>query len=345
MGQSGGGQARRIMARTFILVFFEIILCVLGFWGTSKNQPWRKLEYTGWTQEVYDVLKDEIQTYRLTEGAGIDYVNVLLIGEISAGKSSFFNSVESLFTGRVTTRAGVGLSERSLTTQYRKYLITANDKKNTPIKFKFCNSMGLEGGDAGLSAKDFGKIMDGHVEELAELTGRGLKPGDLGYNESPTDNDRIHCVCFVISASAVSVMDDAVLDKFTAIREEANRRNLYPIVILTKVDQICDATQEVFHSSEVFEKVKEVSKKFGINLNQIFPVRNYIDEFECVLETDILTLQALRQILRNSEDSLKDIIQRREAANMNANRGKPWQAEAKRGEYREASRRERQNEL
>merc|ERR1712012_1313924 len=343
MGQSGGGHARRIMARLFILVFFEIILCVLGFWGT--NQPWRKLQYTSWTQEVYDELKDEIQTFELTKGAGIDYVNVLLIGEISAGKSSFFNSVESVFTGRVTTRAGVGLSDGSLTTQYRKYLITARDKKNTPIKFKFCDSMGLEGGDVGLSAKDFGKIMDGHVEELAELTGRGLKPGDMGYNESPTDNDRIHCVCFVISASAVSVMDDEVLDKFNAIREEAKRRNLYPLVILTKVDQICDDTQEVFNSIEVFEKVKEVGNKFGINLNQIFPVRNYVDEFECVLETDILTLQALRQILRNSEDSLKDVFQRREAATMNANRGKPWQAELNRGAYREALRRKGQDEL
>ena len=29
--------------------------------------------------------------------------------------------------------------------------------------------MGLEGGDAGLSANDFGKIMDGHVEELAQV--------------------------------------------------------------------------------------------------------------------------------------------------------------------------------
>ena len=29
--------------------------------------------------------------------------------------------------------------------------------------------MGLEGGDAGLSAKDFGKIMDGHVEDLAKV--------------------------------------------------------------------------------------------------------------------------------------------------------------------------------
>ena len=47
----------------------------------------------------------------------------------------------------------------------------------------------------------------------------------MGYNESPTDNDRIHCVCFVISASAVSVMDGAVVDKFRAIREEAKRRS------------------------------------------------------------------------------------------------------------------------
>ena len=63
------------------------------------------------------MLKDEIKTHKLTEGAGIDYVNVLLIGEISAGKSSFFNSLESVFTGRVTTRADAGVSERSLTTQ------------------------------------------------------------------------------------------------------------------------------------------------------------------------------------------------------------------------------------
>ena len=116
--------------------------------------------------------------------------------------------------------------------------------------------------------------------DILQLTGRGLKPGDMGYNESPTDNDRIHCVCFVISASAVSVMDDAVLDKFKAIREEAKRRSktlkvilwfilfsdLYPIVILTKVDQICDDTQEVFHSIEVFEKVSLMLTRLYNNL-------------------------------------------------------------------------------
>jgi len=271
----------------------------------------------------------------LTEEAGIDNINVLLIGEVSAGKSSFINSVESLFTGYVTSRANSGMAERSLTTQYRKYVITARDKKKTPIKFKFCDTMGLEGGNASLSAAHIALIMDGHVDDQAKLIleegwldwlgnlmsskkdreARRLNSTQLdGYIKNPTEDDRIHCVIFVVSASAVSIMDPAVLDKFKAIRDEANRRNLFPVVILTKPDQICQATKEktskVFHSRAVSQKVKEVSQKFGINQNQIFPVRNYIEETECTLENNLLILQALRQILRNSEDYLKDRIAR-----------------------------------
>ena len=62
-------------------------------------------------------MKDEIKTHKLTKDAGVDNINVLLVGEISAGKSSFFNSVESVFAGHVTTRANAGMVERSLTTQ------------------------------------------------------------------------------------------------------------------------------------------------------------------------------------------------------------------------------------
>ena len=53
---------------------------------------------------------------------------------------------------------------------------------------------------------------------------------------------------------------------------------------------------------------------FGINLNQIFPVRNYSVETECELDTDLLILRAQRQVLRNSEDYLLDKIARREAS-------------------------------
>ena len=50
-------------------------------------------------------------------------------------------------------------------------------------------------------------------------------PGSKGYNMNPTEADRIHCVCFVVSAAAVSLMDEAILDKFKAIRTEANGRS------------------------------------------------------------------------------------------------------------------------
>ena len=50
-------------------------------------------------------------------------------------------------------------------------------------------------------------------------------PGGVGYNKNPSEADRIHCVCFVVSALTVSLMDEEILDKFKAIRTEANGRS------------------------------------------------------------------------------------------------------------------------
>ena len=54
------------------------------------------------------------------------HINVLLVGEVGAGKSSFFNSVESVFTGHVVSRAEAGLGGvdgmgASLTTEVLQY--------------------------------------------------------------------------------------------------------------------------------------------------------------------------------------------------------------------------------
>ena len=40
------------------------------------------------------------------------------------------------------------------------------------------------------------------------------------------------------------------------------------------------------------------------------PVKNYEAEVECDTNVDILTFRALRQILRNSKDFLKDKVQK-----------------------------------
>jgi hypothetical protein len=47
----------------------------------------------------------------------------------------------------------------------------------------------------------------------------------MGYNENPTEDDKIHCVAFVVSATTFSQMDDSVIKKITKIREEAQGRS------------------------------------------------------------------------------------------------------------------------
>jgi len=293
-----------------------------GMRNALLSTPWRN-KGIPWSDKTYEALKAEVQTHKLCTDAGIKNVNILLVGEVSAGKSSFFNSVESVFAGYVSARANSGFGEgagQSVTTQYRQYRIRAEDKKKKAIKFKFCDSMGLEGGEYGLSAADVGKIMDGHVNELAELK-NGVQPNMEGYNPHPEDDDRIHCVAFVVNAVTVSLMDDDIIKKIKDIRKEANGRNMVPIVIMTRIDEICDITEkdtaQVFHSRKVKEKVEDVSKIFGINQTQIYPVRNYSNQTDVETEIDILILTVARQIVRNSKDFLLDKLERKKGERKN----------------------------
>ena len=53
--------------------------------------------------------------------------------------------------------------------QFRQYKIDANDGQNELIKFKYLDTMGVES-TRGLTASDFGKIMDGHIMDTAEVS-------------------------------------------------------------------------------------------------------------------------------------------------------------------------------
>merc|ERR1719391_906049 len=193
---------------------------------SKKKQPeltcWRPMAVDDpWSRQEYDRLKKEIQTHELIEKAGIEHINVLLLGECSAGKSSFFNSVESVYEGFVSTTAEAGTDEGSLTKQFRTYEIDTDDGDGEPIKFKYCDTMGVES-TSGLSPSDFGKIMDGHITDLAELSQSDkMVPGSPGYNPTPTEADRMHCVAFVISAETLSTMDPTVEENFLAVLKEA----------------------------------------------------------------------------------------------------------------------------
>jgi len=155
----------------------------------------------------------------------MEFFNVLLIGQISAGKSAFYNTVETVFSKNVTMRADMGTLEKSLTTKFRTYKVKAKDAKNKPIRFRFCDTMGLSA-TSGLTPEDLGIIMDGHVASGTYLGGKeGLVPGIKGYNEEPETEDKMHCVVLIVEATRVNFMDDKIIKMFNNIREQASRRS------------------------------------------------------------------------------------------------------------------------
>ena len=64
-----------------------------------------------------EILKREIAKYQPMKLVDISSINVLLVGAINSGKSSFINTIDSIFSGVLQHRAHAGSATTSLTSQ------------------------------------------------------------------------------------------------------------------------------------------------------------------------------------------------------------------------------------
>ncbi|XP_067681003.1 interferon-induced protein 44-like isoform X2 [Haliotis asinina] len=95
-----------------------------------NDDQWRQL-----TESKSEVLKSEIETYSPIDGVKVGRVNILLVGAVGAGKSSYFNTINSIFRGHVTSQACSGSAEHSLTTHFNPAVSISPDTpgyKKTP---------------------------------------------------------------------------------------------------------------------------------------------------------------------------------------------------------------------
>uniref|UniRef100_A0A671V666 Interferon-induced protein 44-like n=1 Tax=Sparus aurata TaxID=8175 RepID=A0A671V666_SPAAU len=272
------------------------------------EKPWRTVI---WESETRTELMENIKSYK-PPVSSVSQIRVLLIGPVGAGKSSFFNSISSVFRGHVTNPAMSGSFTSSLTTQFRSYSLKAG-QEGKPLPIILCDTMGLEESTgSGLNIDDISNILKGHLPDRYQFNPSvPLDSEAPGYRKSPVLKDKIHCVTYVVDGCKVSIMPSKLEDKLEAIRRKVNLMGIPQLVLLTKVDEACLLVKEdvrnVYKSDYIKEMMQEVSTRLGVPLSCVVPVKNYSEELELDPNCDILLLSAVKQMLRFADNYFDDI--------------------------------------
>ncbi|CAL8274482.1 unnamed protein product [Merluccius merluccius] len=275
--------------------------------GGLLAKPWRT---NTWTAEKREGLMDKIKSYR-PDISGVSSARVLLVGPVGAGKSSFFNSINSVFRGNMTSQAISGVCGKSVTTQFRTFSIKAG-KGGKVLPLVLCDTMGLESlPDAGLDVQDLYNIYKGHIEDRYQFSPcTPLSEDAPGFRKRSTLKDQIHCVVYVFDSS--QLLADEIVEKMAAIRKKTNQMGIPQLLLMTKVDEACPLVKEslsdVYLSEYIYKKAQEFSTTLGIPLGCVLPVKNYSQELDMELKTDVLLLSAVQQMLHYADSFFENQV-------------------------------------
>uniref|UniRef100_A0A8C4T3F8 G domain-containing protein n=1 Tax=Erpetoichthys calabaricus TaxID=27687 RepID=A0A8C4T3F8_ERPCA len=263
------------------------------------------------TSRVKNELLQDIRNYEiLTES--VEEPRILLIGQIGSGKSSFFNSVNSVFRGHVMQQAGSGHGVNSISTRYRTYKVL-NGKGEKMLPFVLCDTMGLEREEnrEGIHMGDIINVIKGHVPDMYEFNPKApITEYDVRYRHEPSLGDKVHCVVFVIDADKMSLINNILQQNFiwTLFCYPAG---IPVLVLITKVDEACLEVKKdpskvsLFYS--LFFQVTQLGQILGVPVSAISLVKNYSEETELNQNVDILILRALQQMLRAADACLDEM--------------------------------------
>lgn len=258
--------------------------------------------------ELRENLLSAIRTYKPSRD--LEKIQILLLGPIGAGKSSFFNSVKSVFRGYVTHQALVGSDRTGISKQYRTYSIKDGKTAKT-LPFILCDSLGLSE-EEGMCLDDIPYILKGHVLDRYQFNFmKPITPNHNSYTNFLSLEDRIHCVAFVFDANSIEQLSDEMVAKVQRARRKVIKCGVASVVLLTCVDSMDLITKgdliDIYKCMPVKLKREEVHKKLGFALSDILVVSNYTSEWNLDPIKDVLNLSALRQMLWAAEDFLEDL--------------------------------------
>ncbi|XP_065109974.1 interferon-induced protein 44-like [Paramisgurnus dabryanus] len=268
------------------------------------DKPWRNFK---WDQK--DALKKCLEEFT-PSNPDVKHIQILVVGQIGAGKSSFINSVNNAFEGRITTRALVntaGADSTSFTKELQGYCITSGNKT---LPYIFRDIMGLESEIlAGADPDDIVKAVFGHLKDGYKFGNYDSLPEeDQKYNSNPNLSEQSFCLVYIVAADTVSMTDNKLIDKLKIIRHKISVKGIPQVIVMTKVDEACPLVKndlrKIYTSKKIEEKMQLCSQKIGVPMCHIFPVKNCHKEIDTDNDTDVLILKALEQIVQVANDHL-----------------------------------------
>ncbi|XP_074552942.1 interferon-induced protein 44-like [Halichoeres trimaculatus] len=266
------------------------------------RKPWRQ------QQENSKELLNFIRDYR-PRRTDMSHLRILLHGPVGAGKSNFFNSVESVLRDQITTQALTDATSGStFTLKHKTYKIEKYAQSFYPVVFN--DIMGFEENtNNGVQVEDVILAMKGHVREDHKFNPVSpLAQGDPGFNPNPTVNDKVHVLVCVVPAGSVPLLDTAKVQKLRQVRVAASELGIPQVAILTKVDEACPEVKKdinnIHKSKYLKQQVEQFSVLLGIPINCIFLIKNYESEINTSEDINRPILTALKQMVTYGEDYL-----------------------------------------
>ncbi|KAI9138880.1 hypothetical protein BKA69DRAFT_1127004 [Paraphysoderma sedebokerense] len=233
----------------------------------------------------------------------VNQVNVLVFGGVGAGKSSFFNTIDTALQGRLTQRAMVGTGTGSLTTELSKY-VCPGIPRLVLWDTKGWDKNSYEQGELNY-------ILDGNIPDFFDLS-RPITYSVPGFNQKPTILDRIHVMLLLIFASSISA---EYFEKMSKFRDAARIRNIPILALLTKIDKVNENiytdVKNVYQSTAIRAMMEDVANRLGVSANCVLPVKNYYNELEPHIPVDCLALDVLIRVLFAAEDHFANEVRKK----------------------------------